>query len=449
MAKATRIRIDGDGRNNVITGQLNAVNVIYGLAGDDRLTGGNLGDVLVGGSGRDTIDGGASIDGLWGGGGNDLLLGGAGNDRLVGDGDRDTLDGGTGYDLLEGGSGDDTYIVDSVSDRIVELAGKGNDTVIATFSYTLSSTVEHLVLRGSGNTVARGNSGNNSLSGNAGANVIDGGAGNDVMAGGAGNDTYYLDTTGDRVTENVNEGVDTIHAGFSLVMMSNVENFVMTGAGNTTADGNALANEITGTSGNNLIYGRDGTDTLWGNGGNDTVWGGEGRDTLSGGDGHDIVSGGAREDNVWGSTGNDTIFGGGENDSLNAGDGNDRIAGDGGNDIIRGGAGGDVMTGGQMDGSVPKGANTFTWDRADVVTGSGASAGFDTITDFGAGDRLNLAGVLTGHPSDLTGLVRVSDGAAGTTIAVNIGGTYMNVVQLSGIHEVSLASFLSHYDIIV
>ena len=46
-----------------------------------------------------------------------------------------------------------------------------------------------------------GTSGNDTLNGGAGNDTLNGGIGADTMAGGAGNDTYYVDNTGDIVTE--------------------------------------------------------------------------------------------------------------------------------------------------------------------------------------------------------------------------------------------------------
>lgn len=64
---------------------------------------------------------------------NDVIQAGSGNDSLSGyDGD-DTLVGGDGTNYLEGGDGDDTYLfsasVGSASTHVLELSGKGTDTV--------------------------------------------------------------------------------------------------------------------------------------------------------------------------------------------------------------------------------------------------------------------------------------------------------------------------------
>ncbi|PSJ16584.1 calcium-binding protein, partial [Nitrosomonas supralitoralis] len=113
---------------------------------------------------------------------------------------NDTLDGQGGNDTLIGGAGSDIYIVDSVGDTIIELAGQGADTVRSSVTFTLglTSNLEHLTLigadaiNGTGNNSANvitGNDNNNVLTGNAGPDTLSGGIGNDILIGGGGADT--------------------------------------------------------------------------------------------------------------------------------------------------------------------------------------------------------------------------------------------------------------------
>ncbi|MGZ3282084.1 MAG: hypothetical protein ACXU9A_05460 [Xanthobacteraceae bacterium] len=55
-----------------------------------------------------------------------------------------------------------------------------------------------------------GGSGADSLTGDSGNTRLDGGAAGDTMVGGLGNDTYVVDNVGNVVTENANEGTDTV-----------------------------------------------------------------------------------------------------------------------------------------------------------------------------------------------------------------------------------------------
>lgn len=87
----------GDARDNTLSGRN-----VFGLDGNDRLTGTAQSDLLHGGEGRD------------------ILTGGAGDDRLYGAEDADILIAGTGTDRLNGGHGDDVFVFDArISGRAV------------------------------------------------------------------------------------------------------------------------------------------------------------------------------------------------------------------------------------------------------------------------------------------------------------------------------------------
>jgi Ca2+-binding RTX toxin-like protein len=100
------------------------------------------------------------------------LVNSGGKLLLVGTVDSDTLDATFGSDsTLIGQAGDDLYVVDSVSDIVVEDAGGGTDTVRSSASYALTPNVENLVLTGSAYIDGTGNELNNSLTGNDGNNL--------------------------------------------------------------------------------------------------------------------------------------------------------------------------------------------------------------------------------------------------------------------------------------
>jgi Ca2+-binding RTX toxin-like protein len=120
--------------------------------------------------------------------GDDVIAGGGGDDRLFGASGNDRIDGGPGADWLYGGPGNDTLVTDSALDTIVEYPGEGSDTVVASYSFTLTPTLEHLVLSGSAKTGV-GNGAANTITGNASANVLSGLGGKDVLSGLAGADS--------------------------------------------------------------------------------------------------------------------------------------------------------------------------------------------------------------------------------------------------------------------
>lgn len=119
------------------------------------------------------------------------VLGLAGADRLLGGDGDERLDGGLGIDTLAGGDGDDTYIVGEAGDVVAERPGAGNDVIAASVSINLTTrpNIENVALLGSANIFAIGSEGANTLSGNAGSNGLTGLGGNDVLVGGGGGDT--------------------------------------------------------------------------------------------------------------------------------------------------------------------------------------------------------------------------------------------------------------------
>src|SRR5207248_10881505 len=92
---------------------------------------------------------------------------------------------------------------------------------------------------------------------------LDGGAGADTMAGGAGNDYYYVDNTGDVVTEALNAGIDTIDTTLtSYTLGDNLENLTFGTEEDVSGTGNMLDNYIIDVLGHSTLSGQDGNDTL-------------------------------------------------------------------------------------------------------------------------------------------------------------------------------------------
>jgi Ca2+-binding RTX toxin-like protein len=176
-----------DGADQLLGGD--ATDILHGGIGADILQGNDGGDLIYGDGGNDNLDGGAGDDMLQGADGADQLQGGDGVDQLYGGADNDVLRGGAGNDTLRGGTGDDTYVVDDLSDTLIEDIGEGAaDTVRASADWTLGANFERLVLEGSGHWNGTGNELANTITGNAGWNYLEGRAGNDTLNGGLGND---------------------------------------------------------------------------------------------------------------------------------------------------------------------------------------------------------------------------------------------------------------------
>jgi len=116
---------------------------------------------------------------------------------FYGTGGADVLHGTTGVDTMIGGGYNDTYYVDNAGDKVVELKGGGNDTVLASVSYVLSagSEIEHLATTNKSGTSPinlKGNEFSQTVDGNAGNNYINGGGGKDVLTGNGGADVFVF-----------------------------------------------------------------------------------------------------------------------------------------------------------------------------------------------------------------------------------------------------------------
>ena len=129
-------------------------------------------------------------------------------------------------------------------------SGASNLTITDTFSYTITGGDTATV------TVT--------VSGVDTNDVLYDSAGIDSLAGGIGNDVYYVNNTGDVVTEAANAGFDTVAASVNYTLPANntVEVLNMLGSGLTG----------TGTDGAETFISSSGPNTLIGLGGNDTYY---------------------------------------------------------------------------------------------------------------------------------------------------------------------------------
>ena len=214
------------------------------------------------------------------------------------------------------------------------------------------------------------------LLGGAGDDVMTGGAGIDTFVGGTGNDAYHVDSTGETLTEQADQGRDSIFSPVSWTLADNFEDLILTGSAAITGTGNAADNLIIGNAAASTLTGGEGNDTLDGGGGIDSLIGGAGDDTFIVDDAGDItrevVNGGTDEVRAsvsWtlganlerlvltggaaiNGTGNalsNWIEGNAAANVLNGGGGNDTILGGEGNDTLNGGSALATLIGGLGD----------------------------------------------------------------------------------------------------
>jgi trimeric autotransporter adhesin len=276
---------------------------LYGHVGDDALDGGTGDDTMIGGLGNDSyiVDSlsdivteaasagtdevqtalasyslAANVENLTGTAAiGQMLTGNGGANTITGGAGNDTLDGGAGDDSMIGGTGNDLYRVDSANDVVTETAGGGLDTVVATADYTLPANVEALYLKGTGLTGT----------GSAGADTLlsarSGGA--NTLIGLGGNDVYYVNHTGDMVTETAGGGFDLVVAAADYAMPANVEALYLVGTG-LTGTGSAGADTLLSarSGGANTLVGLGGDDLYFVNHTGDMV-------TETAGGGSDLV----------------------------------------------------------------------------------------------------------------------------------------------------------------
>jgi Ca2+-binding RTX toxin-like protein len=314
-------------------------------------------------------------------------IGGPGNDVFIDNNFiTDTYNGAGGTDTVDYSAHTSNLFVRLSFDGSAPGVGANDDQLIS---------IENIIT-GSGNDTVWGNFQTNRIETGAGNDTLLSNGGGDTLIGGPGDDYYYNVASSDNLIEAVNGGIDTVSPGEAVFTLpDNIENLVNnTASGDGVFTGNALANEMTGASGNDRIYGLGGNDTLSGGGGYDELYGGAGDDNyllypgydetdlivelenqgidrittylssytlpdnvenlwagpvlglghmftgnglanhIIGGEGNDVLSGLGGNDLIEGTSGNDALYGGDGDDNLNGGTGNNALYGGAGNDLL-------------------------------------------------------------------------------------------------------------------
>ncbi|MDY0871331.1 hypothetical protein [Dongia rigui] len=449
----------------------------------DYVLGNNLENLFLGAESGDKLTGtGNALNNVIGSSGDE-------DNHLFGLAGNDTLSGGNGDDILEGGIGNDAYLIGlgDGDDQIVEKAGEGVDTIIAAIDYELSDDqdIENLTLTGDDDLGGFGNSLNNIITGNAGDNFMSGGNGVDTLIGGAGNDTYILGRNGDddaldKIVEAVGGGRDRLISNFhDTTLGANIEDLLLdspnaslaaavptavNGTGNALdnrIDGNEIANRLQGLAGNDILDGRGGGDTLEGGAGNDTYFVWEAGDQVkeTAGAGIDLVRTALDNyvlaDNVENliltstkagqhATGNilgNDISGTQQDDTIDGGAGNDYLRGGSGDDVLIGGAGDDTLDAGDLGSDSSSGNDTLVGGLGNdtyIVHPGGADGliitelaggGIDLIKsdwDFSLADAVNVENLTLLGTGDSEGvgneLANVITGNAGDNFLIGGGG---------------------------
>ncbi|HEX8586035.1 MAG TPA: M10 family metallopeptidase C-terminal domain-containing protein [Allosphingosinicella sp.] len=362
------------------------------------------------------------------------ITGGNGSDTITTRGGNDILSGGAGTDQLNGGAGDDIYYVDISSDTVTEVSGGGFDEVrVLGSNYTLAANVYVEKLTGllsSGQSLTGNNLGN-ILNGAGGDDILNGGTGSDFLTGGLGNDTYYVDETGDVVTELANEGTDRVYAAQSAYTLgANVEQLFSFGAtAAQTLNGNSLANLISGSAFGDVLDGREGADSMVGGLGNDIYLIDNIGDVAEeqAGQGTDEARTALAAYSLGANLERLVSFNATAGQALTGNALANTLVGSAFGDVLDGGAGNDVLEGGL-------GNDVYLVDSlADVVTES-AGAGTDEVrTSVGSRSDFAQMYTLAANVENLTGTSATGQGVYGNAlsnvIAMGAGG---DLVVLDG-----------------
>jgi Ca2+-binding RTX toxin-like protein len=256
---------------------------------------------------------------------------------------------------------------------------------------------------------------------------LDGGGGTDLLYGGKGDDTYIVDNTADQITEEANEGTDSVESSAAYTLSANVENLKLTGSAAINGTGNTRNNILDGASNSaaNVFTGGDGNDTYVLGAGDTVVEGADaGTDRvqtalatysidsqlnieqLQGlGAGHFTGTGNSRDNLIMAGTGGSILDGAGGNDDLEGGSGADDLRGGADDDVLLGKGGADTLTGGAGVDWLDGGAGDDVYVDVDPDDGvfELADEGFDTIKTSASSLDLNTGNSIVGRDSNFYG----------------------------------------------
>ncbi|HEX2296810.1 MAG TPA: calcium-binding protein [Actinomycetota bacterium] len=191
---------------------------IYGSPHDDVIRGGTLSiEVLWGDAGSDTVSGGPGATIVWGREGDDAISGNDGGDLLLGGLGDDTLDGGEDADLagfmLSEGPVEASVVSQSAT-------GEGTDSFTAVEGLFGSSYADDLTGDDAANVLI-GNHGDDTIRAAAGDDEIRAGMGNDVVDAGPGDDRVEGSLDDDDIDAGL--GSDYVHGGLGTDHCANAE----------------------------------------------------------------------------------------------------------------------------------------------------------------------------------------------------------------------------------
>ncbi|CAN7467829.1 calcium-binding protein [Pararhizobium sp. LjRoot238] len=149
----------------------------------------NTNDLVIAGDGNNAVKTGGGDDWVYSGKGRDRIDLGAGDDHASAGAGDDVINGGDGSDVMKGGKGYDTYVIDDVSDRVVD-GDRGKIKTEISLN-VLTQNIDTYVNLKAGLT--------HTLKLDAAKLPTDpqGGVANVNFEGSSGNDTYRLSLTGD------------------------------------------------------------------------------------------------------------------------------------------------------------------------------------------------------------------------------------------------------------